>query len=374
MLWLALAFMGLCAAALVALPFLGPLRAEGAAPEAGEKLRAELDLIASAQARGELNEEGAKAARIDAERRALSAPARAQTAPSPADRRAAASAAGAVLAGAALLYAITGKPDAPAASATAPPSAQAELARLTATLEQRLKQAPGDGDGWRALGWAYFIAARYEQSSQAYARAVALKPQSASFRSAYGESLVGAARGAVTAQAESAFRDALKLDKTDVRARYYLGLAKAQSSDPKAAIDAWMQLYHEAAPASQAAQDLRQRIEALAAQTGTDVSARLAQPGPNARQVDAAANLSDQQRNAMIEAMVATLDQRLRANPHNLEGWARLVHARVVQGKADEAGEALKRARAAFAGDAQAQARLDQVAADAGIAMRGKSQ
>ena len=53
--------------------------------------------------------------------------------------------------------------------------------------------------------------------------------------------------------------------------------------------------------------------------------------------------MSDADRNAMIETMVAGLDERLRQSPNDPEGWARLVRSYVMLGKKDEARDALKR-------------------------------
>ena len=53
--------------------------------------------------------------------------------------------------------------------------------------------------------------------------------------------------------------------------------------------------------------------------------------------------MSADDRNAMITGMVAKLDAELRANPHNPEGWQRLVRSYVVLGKADAARDALSR-------------------------------
>ena len=44
-------------------------------------------------------------------------------------------------------------------------------------------------------------------------------------------------------------------------------------------------------------------------------------PGPTQDEIDAAADMSAEDRNAMIEQMVARLDERLRQNPRDLEGW-----------------------------------------------------
>ena len=51
----------------------------------------------------------------------------------------------------------------------------------------------------------------------------------------------------------------------------------------------------------------------------------------------------------MIEGMVARLDQKLRDDPSDLEGWVRLIKARRVLQQEDLAAEAVTRAKAAFA-------------------------
>jgi cytochrome c-type biogenesis protein CcmH len=374
MLYLVLGFMALCAAALVARPFFTRV-AIAQAPSGVDALRAEGAAIDDALARGDLDRASADAARIDAERRFLrddvgAAPQ--ATAMSGANKLAAAITAAFVLVGAGGIYAVTTNPDTPLASEqAADPEAQArtELAQLIAQIEAKLKEEPANPEGWRALGWAQFLAGDYGASKDAYARAIQLAPERADLRSAYGETLVAEAEGTVSPEARTAFGEALKHDAADVRARFYLGLAKAQDGDARAALDDWIKLYGEAPPGSEGAQELRMRIETLAAESKIDVSGRLpaAPRGPSAADVQAAEQMSDADRDAMIESMVSTLDARLRQNPRDLEGWMRLINARIVQGKTAEAMDALTRARAAFKGDAEAQRQLDQ--AEAAIAL-----
>jgi cytochrome c-type biogenesis protein CcmH len=176
--------------------------------------------------------------------------------------------------------------------------------------------------------------------------------------------MVASADGAVTADAKASFEAALVRDPKDLRARFYLGLAKAQANNPAGAIEDWFALYSEAPPDSDAARELRQRIEALAAEAKIDVSSRFpVARGPSAADVEAAAELSDEERAAMIEGMVNQLDARLRANPRDLEGWMRLINARFVQGKTMEAQDAIRRARAVFKDDAEALRQLGQAEA-----------
>jgi cytochrome c-type biogenesis protein CcmH len=68
-----------------------------------------------------------------------------------------------------------------------------------------------------------------------------------------------------------------------------------------------------------------------------------AAPGPSKQDMEAAASMSPEDRKAMIETMVAKLDEKLRQNPHDVEGWQRLLRSYLVLGKNDEAHAALKR-------------------------------
>jgi cytochrome c-type biogenesis protein CcmH len=53
--------------------------------------------------------------------------------------------------------------------------------------------------------------------------------------------------------------------------------------------------------------------------------------------------MSDADRRQMIETMVAGLDEKLRANPKDAEGWRRLVRSYMVLGRRDDASDALRR-------------------------------
>jgi len=56
--------------------------------------------------------------------------------------------------------------------------------------------------------------------------------------------------------------------------------------------------------------------------------------------------MSDQDRQAMIEDMVAKLSERLKNQPDDLEGWMRLGQSYLVMGKLDESLEAFANANA----------------------------
>jgi len=344
-LWFVFVIMAAAAASLVALPFLRARAAVAAPTDAAERLKAELAQVDLDQAVGEIDPAAAEAARLEAQRRLLAAAAPAEPTPAPSarvDRITAAVVVGSVVLGAVALYAVMGKPNAPSAPAggggdaalptamaAAQPAAGAanpglpDVDTMIARLEDRLKAQPNDAEGWRMLGWSYFATQKYPQAAGAYAKAVALNPKSAGFQSAYGEALNKAAGGQMTPDAKSAFETALKLDPNDARARSYLGLAPAAVG---------------AAPTPDAP----------------------VMAGPAA-----GAGGGDQQ--AMINGMVERQARELAANPHDAEGWVRLIRSRKVLGQPDLAHKALQDALAAFKGDPATQTRLRDTARDLGV-------
>ncbi len=74
----------------------------------------------------------------------------------------------------------------------------------------------------------------------------------------------------------------------------------------------------------------------------------MAGPGPNAGDIAAASNMSDDERRDMIRGMVARLADRLRGDSADVEGWLRLVRAYVVLGDRDKAKSAAADAKRAL--------------------------
>jgi cytochrome c-type biogenesis protein CcmH len=77
--------------------------------------------------------------------------------------------------------------------------------------------------------------------------------------------------------------------------------------------------------------------------------------------------MSASDRQAMIQGMVDKQAAGLKANPHDREGWERLMRARMVLGQANLAAQAYRDASKAFAGSPADQAALRQTAASLAI-------
>ncbi len=84
-------------------------------------------------------------------------------------------------------------------------------------------------------------------------------------------------------------------------------------------------------------------------------------------QVAAAADLSPEQRAAMIRGMVERLAERLARDGSDVEGWLRLVRAYMVLGERDKARAAAADARRALAGEPDKLRRIDELVEGLGL-------
>jgi cytochrome c-type biogenesis protein CcmH len=217
---------------------------------------------------------------------------------------------------------------------------------LIAMLAERIRQRPNDLAGWTLLGRGYVTLGQNAEGAKALARAIDLaqaqgKP-SAALYSDYGEALLQS-EGPGSQNGQNAFNQALALDPKEPKARYYLGAIAAMRGKTQDALALWQGLLADAPPNAPWRQTLVDQIAAL----------------------NAAAVSTGQAQVPDIQAMVAGLAARLKDNPHDLEGWQRLIRAYAVLGDKDKADTAMRDALAAFPNDASARASLAQAAAPA---------
>lgn len=317
-------------------------------------------------ARGVLNQDQAAAARTEIERRMLHTNERGSQelgAARPA-RLLVPFLALAVPAAAVALYWPLGNPGLPGqplAERQAPaPAEQDNIGDLVTRLAQRMAQNPGDLDGWRLLARTYGQIGRYQDAAEAYRQAIANGDETAPARAALGEMLTAAADGIIGPEARAAFAEALERDPADARALYYGGLAYAQADRLTEALEVWRGLASatpEDAPWKALLDGQIARTQAaLDGKPLPDVAEATPQaaprpqpevgPGPTQEDVAAAAELSNDERQAFIRSMVDRLAARLEDEPDDLAGWLRLTRAYTVLGERDRASEALDQAAA----------------------------
>ena len=234
-------------------------------------------------------------------------------------------------------------------------SAEEAVAALARALESR----PDDAEGWGLLGRSYLGMGRYAEAAEALGRAHRLDPDRVEIAAAYGEALVAAADGVVGDEARAAFQGVLAADPREPRARFYLGLAKAQGGDVRGALQDWVDLVALSPAEAPWLASSASRSPGPPASSGSRSRASSRRPrpvrsAPSSAPVgelapgDAQAieQMSDEERERMIRSMVERLAARLEESPGDREGWLRLARAYEVLGETEKAGDARARAAA----------------------------
>jgi cytochrome c-type biogenesis protein CcmH len=369
--WLVLGLMTAAAIFVMVRPLL--TRAPAPAADADSDLAVYRDQLAEVDrdlARGAIAQPEAEAARIEISRRLIAAAERPDTthrpdteaAPRP-WRMASVAALIALPLGAVALYLALGSPELPGqpladrlarahAGAGAATDEPTSLASLVRQVEAHLGRNPDDGRGWEVLAPAYMRLERFDDAAKARRNAIRLLGATADRVAGLGEALAAAAGGIVTPDAKAEFERALELDRDNVTAALYLGLAAKQAGQPEEARRMWEGMIARAPAGAPWVTFVRQAIAALGTPGGSPPAADAA-PTP-----DASAEMTAEQRE-MARGMVERLAARLATDGSDVEGWLRLVRSYMVLGEHDKARAAASNARRALAGDPSKLQRLD---------------
>ena len=252
------------------------------------------------------------------------------------------------------IYLALGSPDLPgqplASRVATAHGGDQSIAELFARVEPHLEQNPDDGRGWEVVAPIYMRLGRFDDAVKARRNAIRLLGVTAEREADLGEALVSLANGVVTAEAKTLFDHALRLDATDVTARFYSGLAAEQDGRTDDAARIWRAL---AADAPEGAQWLVSVQRALARVDSSGAAAARVPGGPEV----AAAPPAPQ--GDVIQAMVERLAARLRRDGSDVDGWIQLVRSYTVLKDSALARAAGDDARKALAGDADKLARLE---------------
>jgi cytochrome c-type biogenesis protein CcmH len=227
-----------------------------------------------------------------------------------------------------------------------------ELAAAADQLKARLEREPDHPEGWVLLGRTLASLQRFDESREAYRRAIAFKPDEPQLHAELGEVIVLAAGGTVTPAAEDEFAKS----GNDPRARFYSAEGALQRGDNVAAKTALQALLTDAPVDAPWRKVVAARLAEIA--SGERQASTKTPAGPTAQEIAAARSMSPEERQAMIRGMVERLAARLEQQPDDKEGWARLAHAYDVLGETDKAQAARARAQAVGApGEATPSAR-----------------
>ncbi|MCB1334040.1 MAG: c-type cytochrome biogenesis protein CcmI [Roseivivax sp.] len=258
----------------------------------------------------------------------------------------------------------------PAAKAA---DAPAEYTALVERLRSAVANRPDDLQGHMLLARAETALGNYAAAYKAQERILAIKGDAATAQD-YADlagALVIAAGGYVSPEAERALDAALSRDAQNGTARYYGGLMMAQIGRPDVAFSLWRALLTEGPADAPWMGPIREQIEELAWRAGEhrfQLPPEQALPGPSQADMANAAEMSDEDRQAMIRGMVDRLSDRLASEGGTPEEWARLIGALGVLGDTDRAKTIWAEAQTVFAGKDDALATIRAAAEQAGVA------
>ncbi|MGA0024573.1 MAG: c-type cytochrome biogenesis protein CcmI [Burkholderiales bacterium] len=257
-------------------------------------------------ATGTIDRERHAEARGELERRLLedagSMPAAAATAAPKTARRTAIALAAMVPVAAVSLYLVTGNPDGIARPAmTAGRGAGHDITpqqveEMIGKLAARLKESPGDGEGWVVLGRSYAALDRYKEAADAYAQAAARIPGSAQVLVDYADVLAMAQGRKLAGEPEKLVRRALEIDPGHPKALAMAGTVAFENKQYATAVAHWQKLAAALPPGSEIAAAVQGSIDEARALGGIKPQAAapaIKQSTPAAASVGGTVRLAD---------------------------------------------------------------------------------
>ncbi|MEO0798175.1 MAG: c-type cytochrome biogenesis protein CcmI [Pseudomonadota bacterium] len=258
-----------------------------------------------------------------------------------------------------------GLPDYPRSVRLKIPVDQLPITEMIARVEARLRERPEDGQGWDIIAPIYLRQGDFPRAQKAYGNAIRILGGSPERLMGFANADVGANRGRVSDDAMRIFQTLVRARPGLVPAHFWIANGHEQRGQLSEARDAYVKV-RDATPANS---DLHR-----AALSRLDIIAKQAPslPSPPPEAVNELGKLSPEARRSRIEGMVAQLDERLREDGSDAEGWQRLIRSYVVLGRRDAAADAVSRARAALAPDKGAIALIEQLATTLALVEPGR--
>jgi cytochrome c-type biogenesis protein CcmH len=135
-----------------------------------------------------------------------------------------------------------------------------QIVALVAGLAERLKDKPGDADGWSMLARSYTTLGRFGAAADAYAHVVALAPGDAGALADYADTLAMSLNKSMQGAPEKLVMRALQIDPNNVKALTLAGSAAFERSDFAAAVVQWKKVLALVPPESEMARSTMSNI------------------------------------------------------------------------------------------------------------------
>lgn len=239
-----------------------------------------------------------------------------------------------------------------------------KIVQMIDGLAARLKANPDNPKGWAMLARSYKVMGRLEEAAQAYAKAGDVVNADPDLLVDYAELLAMRANDNIEGRPLELVTKALALNPQHPMGLMISGVAAYRRDDFAGAAAQWEKLLLVLEPGSPDAQQVEADIAEARTKAGLPGSKKTTtKPATNTVAVPAA-NGTDGGKGPAVDAatagpmtqekinqMVERLAERLKANPDDLAGWARLARAYKVQNRLAEAEQAYIKAGKLVDGD-----------------------
>lgn len=258
--------------------------------------------------------------------------------------------------------------EAAAPAPAAPPKLDAEFAALMEKLRAAVTARPDDRQGLALLAKNEAQLGNYVAARKAQQHLLDLMGDKASANDHAGlaQTMIFAAGGVVTPEAEKHLIRALELDPTNALARYFSGLMFAEIGRPDRAFALWEPLLREGPADAPWIAPIRGMLQDTADAAGIKYQLP-ATKGPSAEDVANADQMSAADRQDMIKGMVGQLETRLMSEGGPVEEWAKLITSLGVIGEKTRAKVVYDKALTAFKADDAALGTIEAAASAAGV-------
>jgi cytochrome c-type biogenesis protein CcmH len=243
---------------------------------------------------------------------------------------------------------------------------------LIAQLRAAVAARPDDIQGLTLLARNEAALGNPAAAAAAYTQLIAVKGGKGSLDDHLGaaQAMIVSAQGIVSPQAEDHLIAALEMDPQNPLAQYFIGLMFAQTGRPDRTFALWEPLLRAGPQGAIWIEPIRGMLPQVAAAAGVKYQLPDAPTdglpddptGPDAAAMADAADMTDAERQDMIQTMVAGLETRLMEQGGTLDEWLRLIRALGVMGGEDRRAAALAIALAAFENDPAAAEKLREAA------------
>jgi cytochrome c-type biogenesis protein CcmH len=222
-----------------------------------------------------------------------------------------------------------------------------QVATMVEALAARLKANPDNPKGWAILARSYKVMGRFADAEQAFLKAGELVNNDPDLLVDYADLLAVRNNNNIEGKPLELVTKALSLNPQHPMGLMMSGVAAYRRNEFKLAVAQWEKLLLVLDPGSPDAQQVEADIAEARSKAGLPAAASkgAAAAKPPAAESDA---MTPEKINQMIDGLAA----KLKANPSDLAGWARLAGAYKVQGRLPEAEQAFEKAGKLVDGDA----------------------